>query len=552
MPITFTIDGKKVTGEKGETVLPVALRNGIDVPYFCYHPGLSLSGNCRMCLVRVTPPPPPPPKPGPDGKAPPAPPPPRPMLAISCMTQISEGLAVETATPDVLKARQGVMEFELVNHPLDCPTCDQAGECSLQNHSYDHGRAHGRFYEERLTKHTKRLGPTISLWGSRCIVCSRCVRFCDEIAGTGELCIVNRGSHSVVDVFPGRPLENPLSMCAEDVCPVGALISEDFKFRARVWFTESRKTLCASCSVGCNIEADQMNQEIVRTRPRENTDVNDWWMCDAGRLSFKVQGSPERVVEARADGRPATRAQAVAAAWSRLSSAGGHVAGLVSLWNTCEEIYLFRRLMRLLNPTAPVGVLARSPGLRHRFKSGFVIESDRNPNRAGAKAILGARAVDSGAAEVVQALELGTATSLLVVNAAPDFLLPRGLEAALPKARNLVALDVLPSPAALAAHVLLPASLHWEQDGTFVNCDGRVQRCRPVVAPPGDAAPALDILQELLNQHPPGRTSVLSGDGVFRQLAAEVAEFRDMTYKEVGEKGLPCRGTGPQEAAKAT
>lgn len=546
MPINFTIDGKPVTGEKGETVLPVALRNGIEIPYFCYHPGLSLSGNCRMCLVRSTPPPPPPPKPGPDGKVPPGPPPPRPMLVISCMTQIAEGMVVETQTPDVLKAREGVMEFELVNHPLDCPTCDQAGECYLQNHSYDHGRAHGRMYEERHMKHTKVLGPTISIWGSRCIVCSRCVRFCDEVSGTGELCIVNRGDHSVVDVFPGHPLDNGMSLCTEDVCPVGALISEDFKFKARVWFTRTTKTLCASCSLGCNVEADTMAEAIVRVKPRENREVNDWWMCDQGRMSYKQQGSPERLVEARLDGKAATRAEAVKEAYRRLAGAGAGIAGLVSLWNTNEEMFLFRRLLRVLDAAAPAGTIAKPDAAPVKFRA-FEIQGDRNPNRAGARLVLGAEAADSGAAAVVKAIEAGKVTALLVVNAAPEYAMPAGLEAALGKLRTLVVADVFQgSPLAARAHVLLPATLHWEQDGTFVNVDGRVQRARPAVAPPGDAAPALDMLQEMINQHPPGGAGVLSGDGVFRQLGAEVAAFREMTYKDLGESGLAAR----QPAAK--
>lgn len=550
MPITFTIDGRQVTGEKGETVLPVALRNGIDIPYFCYHPGLSLSGNCRMCLVRMTPPAPPPPKPGPDGKAPPAPPPPRPMLVISCMTTIADGMTVETKTPDVLKAREGVMEFELINHPLDCPTCDQAGECYLQNHSYQHGRSHGRFYEERHMKHTKPLGPTISIWGSRCIVCSRCVRFCDEIAGTGELAIVNRGNHSVVDIFPGRPLDNPLSLCAEDVCPVGALISEDFKFKARVWFTKEQKTLCAGCSVGCNVEAEQMNEEIVRVKPRENLAVNDWWMCDAGRLSYRQHMLPGRLIEARVDGRAVTRPEAVKEAWQRLSAAGGAVAGLVSLWNTDEEIFLFRRLMKLLNPLAPVGTLEKPAGERRQFKGGFVIEADRNPNRAGAKAILGDVAVEVGATAVLKAFEAGKVQALLVVSSAPELSVSPELEAMLARARTLVVLDVLDSSvAAKYAKVRLPATMHWEQDGTFVNVDGRIQRARPVVNPPGDAAPALELLQEIVNCHPPGGSGVLSGDGVFRQLGAEVEAFRELTYREVGDLGVPARGIA-KEAVK--
>jgi len=409
----------------------------------------------------------------------------------------------------------------------------------LQDHSYNHGKAHGRFYEDRNVKHTKKLGEQISIWGSRCIVCTRCVRFCNEISGAGELTVVNRGDHSVIDIFPGRPLDNGLSMCTEDVCPVGALISEDFKFKARVWFTKSRKTVCASCSLGCNVDADTMGETIVRLKPRANAAVNDWWMCDHGRLSWKLQASPERIVSPKVDGKPASRAEAVKAAYDRLAAAGSGAAGIVSLWNTSEEMFLFRRLLKVVNPAALLGTLEKPSVAPVKFRA-FEIEGDRNPNRAGAKIVLGP-AADGGTAEIVKGIRTGKITALLVVNASPQFAMPPGLEEVLPSLKTLIVADVLPSPLAGKAHVLLPAAMHWEQDGTYVNVDGRVQRARQVLVPPGDAAPSLEFLQEMLNRHPPGGLGLLSGDGVFRQLGAEFAQFRELTYREIGDQGIPVR-----------
>ncbi len=229
--LSVTIDGQKYEVKEGLTVLQACLDFGIDVPYFCYHPCLSTAGNCRMCLVKID-------------KIP--------KLAISCATMVAEGMNIYTKDPEVIKARNAIMEFLLINHPLDCPVCDQAGECTLQDYSYRHGRDSGRFTEERNVRHKKDFGPNVKYWGSRCIMCTRCIRFCQEVSGTDELYAFNRGDRSVIDIFPGIELNNPLSMNVVDICPVGALVSSHFLYQARVWNMEQRHSLCIECSTGCH------------------------------------------------------------------------------------------------------------------------------------------------------------------------------------------------------------------------------------------------------------------------------------------------------------
>ncbi|MEM7261918.1 MAG: 2Fe-2S iron-sulfur cluster-binding protein, partial [Planctomycetota bacterium] len=225
--VDWVLNGEPVQSPAGTTILEAAKAHGAEMPHFCYHPGLSIAGNCRICLVETNRSPKP---------------------AISCSERISEGLEVQTHSEKAIEAREGVMEFQLINHPLDCPVCDKAGECTLQDYSYEHGPDASRFVEKKNIRHTKDLGPTIKIWGNRCIVCTRCVRFCDEISGTGELCVVARGDRSVVDVFPGIPIDNPLAGNVVDLCPVGALISKDFMFQSRVWNTEQTETVCGGCA----------------------------------------------------------------------------------------------------------------------------------------------------------------------------------------------------------------------------------------------------------------------------------------------------------------
>src|SRR5580765_3876372 len=271
-----------------------------DVPHYCYHPKLPIAGNCRMCLVEFgTPALGPDRKPvmNPDG-TPKIAKSPRP--AIACATPIAPNMEIYTATPGVKQMREGVLEFLLINHPLDCPICDQAGECKLQEYSVDYGQSNSRFVEPKVHK-PKRvdLGPRIVLDDERCILCSRCVRFTKDIVGDDALGIVNRGSHSTLTAFPGKAFDNNYTLNTVDICPVGALTSKDFRFKMRVWFLKETKSICASCATGCNVIIGSREEKIYRYEPRENDAVNSSWMCDSGRLNYKWINRPDRPDELR-------------------------------------------------------------------------------------------------------------------------------------------------------------------------------------------------------------------------------------------------------------
>src|SRR5687768_1932392 len=261
---TITIDGKSIECQSGRTIIEVALENGIDIPHFCYHPALSVSGNCRMCLVEIEK---------------------LPKLAIACSTLVADGQVIHSINERSVKARETVMEFLLINHPLDCPICDEAGQCKLQDYAFQHGSGESRFDEAKVRKDKRvPLGPEVLFDAERCISCSRCIRFSDEIAEQPVLTFVNRGDHVTIETFPGQELDNPYAMNVIDVCPVGALTSRDFRFRARVWDMSFNDSICPECARGCNMQAGVRNNEILRLEPRTNMKVNEYWMCDPGRL----------------------------------------------------------------------------------------------------------------------------------------------------------------------------------------------------------------------------------------------------------------------------
>ncbi|HZN61069.1 MAG TPA: 2Fe-2S iron-sulfur cluster-binding protein [Planctomycetota bacterium] len=511
------LNGKDMDVPAGKPLLQGCLDAGAYVPHYCYHPGLTPAGNCRMCLVKVS-----------NSRK----------LEASCMYPASDGLEVTTEGPEVEKARRDVMEFLLINHPLDCPICDKAGECALQDYTYTYRGGLSRFQEPKNIRPTKDLGPNIKIWGNRCIVCTRCVRFTDEISGSGELCVVNRGDHSVVDVFPGVPIDNPLSLNVVDICPVGALIDKNFLFAARVWFAQQTKTVCGSCSRGCNGTITALDGQIKRFIARSNPDVNQFWMCDEGRLNHKFVRSEKRLTVARGTARElASAAQAIAAKHGE-----GSVGGIVSAWNTVEEMYLFRKLMGALKARYP-GLLTLTRGERQKFPGGFVIENDKTPNRAGGAILYGAECAEAGLEGMVSAAASGRLKGLIVLNGIPDFEYPEALVAAARKLEFLAVLDIQASPLSDAAHVLLPGATWAEKDGTFVNIDRRAQRIRRAVAPPGSAAPEIEALQNALVDLG-ARERVVSAEGVFREVAKDVKEFAGLDYGRLGLQGAPLAGAG--------
>ncbi len=376
--IKVNVDGREVAVPKGTNMIEAAKLVGVDVPHYCYHPKLSISGNCRMCLVETGMP-----ATDPATKAPimdaatgkqkinwgPKP-------AIACATTAAPGLHVRTTTPIVKECRESVMEFLLVNHPLDCPICDQAGECRLQEQATEYGRGQSRYIEAKNVKPKRTaLGPRVTLDDERCILCSRCIRFCKEIAKDDVLGFVDRGSFSTLTCYPGRRLENNYSLNTVDICPVGALTSTDFRFKMRVWFLKPTPSLDPESSVGVNTTVWSREGVIYRITPRRNDAVNDTWMADSGRVWYAAVRSPDRLAGPRVDGAEQTLEAAVLAAAGYLR--GGSVAVVGSGRSSVEEQFLTRRVAQAAR--APVYLVGRAgPG------DGLLISADRNPNVRGA------------------------------------------------------------------------------------------------------------------------------------------------------------------------
>jgi NADH-quinone oxidoreductase subunit G len=567
------------------TMIQACAAAQVDVPHYCYHPKLPVAGNCRMCLVEFgTPAVGPDRKPilKPDGtpkiaKAP------RP--AIACATPISPGMEIYTDTPAVKKMREGVLEFLLINHPLDCPICDQAGECKLQEYSVEYGQSASRFVEPKVHKPKRvELGPRIVLDDERCILCTRCIRFTRDLVGDDALGIVNRGSHNTLTAYPGKVFDNNYTLNTVDICPVGALTSKDFRFQMRVWFLKETKSLCTSCATGCNIVIGSREGKIYRYEPRENDAVNVCWMCDYGRLNYKWIGSDDRLVEVRRSkiedrrsktevqsrepedrppsavllrrtgrsktedrrsktevrpssavllrrtGSPESGVRSQPEGWAavlreiseRLKQApAGTVAVIGSARQTNEELYLLAKLAKILGAVTD-SVPRTEEGDR------LLLNADRNPNSAGAR-------LTGIAAEPMRS---GRIRTLIVVG---EDVSRHGLGAdLLGKLETLIVSDILPGETMRLAHYVLPGCAHAEKRGTFTNTKGRVQKFMKAVEPPGDARPEWEFLGELLSDLS-GKDGFVSIEGLFNQMAAEVPAFNGLTWAGLGDTGKTIR-----------
>lgn len=513
----WQLNGQEVENPTGMTIMEAAKEHGVEIPCFCYHPGLSIAGNCRICMVESNRSPKP---------------------IISCSERIAEGLEIETESDLAVDARNSVMEFQLINHPLDCPVCDKAGECVLQDHSYTHGPDRSRFVEDKNIRHTKELGPTISIWGNRCIVCTRCVRFCDEISGTSELCVVERGDRSVVDVFPGIPIDNAMAGNTVDICPVGALISDDFKFEARVWNMDRRDSVCGGCARGCNIEVETLDGYVKRLMPRENLDVNDWWMCDHGRYGWRHLYSEQRLSTARnarqdLDDREATTEMI------QLLSESDKVGFLIDPFLTCEELHLVNSIASSL-PGSIVGGWLPPDGDEENFPGGFTISAAKHPNRNGAEQIFGSKVFANDAKRLLTALSKGTISTMVTFHGGPSQDGPgkKWIDAA-GKADTHIAFSVMEGDWLNNASLVLPATAPLEKEGTWINEDDRLQRARSCWKP--DQHPFSTELVRLQEYQisTETRNRSLSATGIFRELAQNSDAFSGHTHSELGSAGLP-------------
>ena len=449
--LKMTIDGQELEVAKGTTILNAARTLGIDIPTFCFHPGLSSPANCRMCLVNTN-------------KAP--------KLLPACYATCMDGMEVTTNDEKTVRTRKATLEFILLHHPVDCPICDQAGECVLQDNYFAHSASPSRLFTRKGHKpKATPIGPNIMLDAERCIVCTRCVRFCEEITGTGELGVVHRGERSFVTTFPGRQVDNDYATNVADICPVGALTSRDFRFKMRVWFLKTADSVCSGCSRGCNIYVDHGGDAVQRYRPRENADVNQWWMCDPGRLSYK-EFETDRLLQSRIGGaeHPARQAMGRAARLIKGHAAGaGSIAVVPSLRMTNED------LAALMAVAERLGLGAFYEGGAAPGKEDKLLQkADKNPNRKGlqdALAVAGKTA--KPLSSLPQDISSGAVSGVLWLGHEHEA--QPGLADALGRLSLRIVMATNESEWTQGADVLLPARTFEEVAGHWTNFEGRVQ-----------------------------------------------------------------------------
>jgi NADH-quinone oxidoreductase subunit G len=539
------VNGKSVDiGNDRLNVIQAAEKAGVFVPHYCWHPALSVVASCRMCLVEI----------GDmkDGKAVM-----QPKVVPGCQTPVKDGMVIVTDSEKAKDAQAATLEGLLLNHPLDCPVCDKAGECMLQDYSYRYGHSQSRMIDEKNTPPNKPdLGNNISLYTDRCIMCSRCVRFTREIAGTAELQVINRGDHSEIDVFPGEPINNKLSGNVVDLCPVGALCSKDFLYKQRVWYLKSQKSVCADCSTGCSVYVDSNKNVLYRLRPRENPQAQGHFMCDEGRLGFHYVNSTQRFTRplVRRDGSlsPAPWSDVIPLVRSQLREAvkreGAGVAGVLSPFLTCEEAYLLAKFLKglsgevrlALGPVPTVGEDDTYPKDRRGRPIEpvkFTIRGEKCPNRRGVEEILRHfQGEVVGFDQVVQAADAGQLQAVHIAAGYPPR--PGGWvkeeqAAALARVPLLVIQDLLPSPASARANFIIPAAAWAEKDGTFVNHAGLAQAIRWSATPAGESRTDGQTFLDLLE-----RRGLVHAPSLRKELAVEVRYFSALVSNEPGEWGV--------------
>ena len=514
--VTLTIDGHLVTVPAGTTLLHAAQEIGVEVPHYCYHPALSAPAQCRLCLVDV------------EGA-------PKPMP--SCVTQAQDGQVVRTDAGLAREMRKGVLEFYLINHPLDCPICDQSGECKLQDYVHSEGRAHGRGVEPKRVFGRDDFGGDVLFYGDRCVMCTRCVRFMEEVAQDPVLTVVERGDRAVIDTFFEQGLrDSHYSGNIVDICPVGALVSKDFLHKARAWDLDHTSSVCPNCSQGCNIDIHTRDNVVHRLKPRENQDVNGHWMCDYGRGRYEWMNRSDRLDAPYVRGDDGWSApgwhDALAALRERLAEHSGPVRAIASAHASNEDLGALSELVELLGGEDIVYRAPRAPG--EVPLPGFPLLARRRdlaPNTRGAE-LLGMRR--AGGDDATGGLDeiAGTTGTLIVLG---DELADQSEDFGA-RAELFVYLGAHPAPAAASAHFVLPVTTFAEQEGTFTNVQGRVQHFGPALRASGDVQPAWLVLSSL--------AAALSGEAApagpaeaFARLAARVPGYEELDYERIGALG---------------
>jgi len=507
--VSLTIDDVQVSVPKGTLLIEAAKQAGVLVPHYCYHPGLPVAGVCRMCLVDVEK---------------------QPKLSIACATQVADGMVVRTQSDQAKKARQSVLEFLLINHPLDCPICDQAGECELQDFVFQEGRAGTRYteYSKRFNP-VEDFGPDVLYVPNRCILCTRCVRFMEDVAKEPVLNVSERGDRAFIGIHPESRLDHPWAGNVVDLCPVGSLLSKDFLHKARAWELDKTASICTGCSQGCNVTLDTREDVVVRVRPRPNLDVNRYFMCDHGRAHYRWMNRGDRIeaplIRHGGELRATDWDEALDRSREILKGARGAAVALVSPRASTEALFLARRALAAFEWTGAFQVvvgdeapLAGVPNL--------ALRAERAPNGKGAELLGYTRAY---AAAVMAA----QSAAVVLVLDDPD--------AVVKTDGALIYLGTVLPPVAREAAVALPIANVAEEEGTFVNRDGRVQRYFQAKPAPGMARPGWWALGELL----PEAERPASAADAFTQLAAAEPAFAGLSYGQLGFAGArTTRGAG--------
>ena len=499
---TFKLDGKDIPFEPGESIIKAAYRQGIEIPHYCWHAGLSAPANCRMCLVEL--------KPGPTQRAmmldilewDPALQDYRnvqkPKLQPACQYPATEGQEVLSDTSKhVVEARAGVQEFLLLNHPVDCPICDQSGECKLQDYWLEHqasSQPRKRMHDEPIHKPKAVVfGPTIVYDAERCVMCTRCIRFMDEVAKDPVLDMRERGNLNEIFVAPGRQLEGHYTFMTEHVCPVGALTTKDFRFKARVWFLRTTNSVCQGCATGCNahLDYDPRSNKAYRYRPRDNEAVNKYWMCDEGMLSYRA-AHEGRVIEARIGRKKVAIEAAIKEAKKRLGDVPkSAIAVVLSAQHSLEDNWAMRELARLLSPGAPATLYAAGAG--PGYADDILIDADKNPNTAGVRELA---STAKPYTQLLDDMRSGRVSHVIALGGVSPRSEPEDATA-LGMLGTLVVIATHEGMLTDAAHVVLPATSWAEHTGTYVNRQGIRQIAEKGILPQGASKPGWELTRLL-------------------------------------------------------
>ena len=531
MPL-IRIDDRELEVARGTMVLDAALENGIEIPHYCYHPALSIVGSCRMCMVEV------------EGM---------PKLQTACSTPIGElsperkidgkyDMVVRTDTEKVHAARKLVLEFLLLNHPLDCPVCDQAGECFLQDYSFKHGHAHSRFIEDKRVRAGEDLGSGVVINHNRCIMCTRCVRFTEEVAGTGELAVFNRGYHNKIATFESKPLDNPLAGNVADICPVGALLLKDYVHSTRVWHLSNTPSVCVECTTGCSITIDAYRERIFRIISRENEQANGYFICDTGRYAHHKYNEKPFTAPLLRSGDKWKRL-----AWDRgyqyvldqVEKHGGMeaVRALASSTFPNESLFLLGIMMQRLSDSPNVALVPVQQEEDQTFRSGFRISGDKGGNRRGAQDMIGKLTAN------LKTLQKGGVGVLIMMDPDGRAEMTSDVTRLMEEAAFRVVLASYPSDITEQADLILPVAGPFAREGTVTNDQGLVQWLQPALQIQEHARPDWRVVAEL-DQHLTGEVSLFTCAGdVTWKINQTIAAYSQATRFKLGKTGQFVTGT---------